>query len=181
MASDVGMLPDETDATRQLQAMLEQLRRDPRAALGVDARPTAEAVRSQFLVQTKRFHPTKFARMSPGVVRLANEVFIAIRQAHDALVRELGAVPTSIREPAARRRRPPLQPSRQPRARPRHLVRAPCRRRLRPARTRAGSRSNVQGHPPRPPLPGPLPLPMQTWPRERAAIGHRRGRAPRRP
>ena len=46
-----------------------------------------EHVRAAFLQLTKTFHPAKFARMAPEIQKLANEVFLGLRAAHDQLAR----------------------------------------------------------------------------------------------
>ena len=64
-----------------------RLGRDPQEALGLQGSPTALDVRNAFLTLTKTFHPAKFARMAPDIQRLANEVFLSLRAAHDNLSR----------------------------------------------------------------------------------------------
>jgi hypothetical protein len=86
--SDVAGL-DEARARTVLADMQEQLARDPSAALGVRASATAEDVRSAFLELTKQFHPVRFGRMAVDVQKMANEVFLSLRAAHDALAKAL--------------------------------------------------------------------------------------------
>ena len=61
--------------------------RDPYDALGVSGSSTPADIRSAFFALTKRFHPARFCRMPPDIQRLANEVFLGLRAAHDALAR----------------------------------------------------------------------------------------------
>ncbi|MBC7974797.1 MAG: J domain-containing protein, partial [Myxococcales bacterium] len=80
---------DEARARTVLADMQDQLARDPSAALGVPASATAEDVRSAFLELTKQFHPVRFGRMAVDVQKMANEVFLSLRAAHDALAKAL--------------------------------------------------------------------------------------------
>jgi len=75
----------ESEARTLLQAMAPRLGEPPHALLGVAADATPEQLRAAFLKLTKQFHPTKFARFDPDVVRLANEVFLTIKRAYDQL------------------------------------------------------------------------------------------------
>ena len=54
-----------------------------------------EHVRAAFLQLAKRFHPHKFARMGPEIQKLATEVFIGLRAAHDQLARPKAATPSA--------------------------------------------------------------------------------------
>jgi hypothetical protein len=67
--------------------MQDRLASGPHAALGVDPDPTAEEVRQAFLKLSKRYHPAKFARCSTDIQKWSNEVFLALRAAHDQLAR----------------------------------------------------------------------------------------------
>jgi hypothetical protein len=78
---------DEASARDLLVEMQMRLGRDPQEALGLAGSPSASDVRNAFLTLTKRFHPQKFARMAPDIQRLANEVFLSLRAAHDNLSR----------------------------------------------------------------------------------------------
>jgi hypothetical protein len=91
------LVGDETNARDLLVEMQMRLGRDPHEALGLVGSPSAGDVRNAFLTLTKRFHPQKFARMAPDIQRLANEVFLSLRAAHDTLSR-----------PAATRKSGPL-------------------------------------------------------------------------
>ena len=77
---------DEAEARAALFAMQARLR-DPYEALGVSGSATPADIRSAFFALTKRFHPARFGRMPSDVQRLANEVFLGLRAAHDALSR----------------------------------------------------------------------------------------------
>lgn len=81
---------DEPSARAALAAMQDRLARDPTTALGLSPGPTADDVRSAFLELTKQFHPVRFGRMATDVQKLANEVFLALRAAHDALAKTAG-------------------------------------------------------------------------------------------
>ena len=87
--------PDELQARQLLLAMQERLSRDPFEALGLTNSERAD-VRTAFLALTKIYHPARFARMAPDIQRLSNEVFLALRAAHDALTR------AQVKPPAAR-------------------------------------------------------------------------------
>lgn len=63
----------------------------PHAALNVAETASAEEVRAAFLELTKQFHPARFGRMPNDIHRLANEVFLGIKAAHDQLIRLLGS------------------------------------------------------------------------------------------
>src|SRR5437868_9192562 len=71
--------------------MQDRLSRDPYSALGLIPSATPADIRGAFLQRTKEFHPARFARMSPDIQRLANEVFLQLRAAHDII-----AKPTTI-------------------------------------------------------------------------------------
>jgi len=63
----------------------------PHAALAIAESASAEQVRQAFLQLTKQFHPARFGRMTTDVQRLANEVFLGIKAAHDQLTKLLGS------------------------------------------------------------------------------------------
>lgn len=127
--SDVAGL-DEARARSVLADMQDRLARDPGAALGIPAGATVDDVRSAFLELTKQFHPVRFGRMAVDVQKMANEVFLSLRAAHDALAKALrrqsGPIP-----------RPPALTSVQPAP----LPVAP-----------AGTGRTAQALPPRPPV-----------------------------
>jgi len=80
---------DEARARSVLADMQDRLARDPSAALGVPAGATVDDVRSAFLELTKQFHPVRFGRMAVDVQKMANEVFLSLRAAHDGLAKAL--------------------------------------------------------------------------------------------
>ncbi len=82
---------DEARARAALVAMQRQLAQGPHIALEVAEMATAEQVRAAFLELTKQFHPARFARMSPELQKLSNEVFLGIKDAHERMLRALGA------------------------------------------------------------------------------------------
>src|SRR5215470_5610909 len=59
------------------------------AGLGVTASATPDDVRAAFLQLTKHFHPVRFGRMAGDIQKQANEVFLALRAAHDSVARTL--------------------------------------------------------------------------------------------
>lgn len=85
---------DEASARELLLEMQARLGRDPYEALGLGGGVAPGEVRNAFLTLTKTFHPAKFARMSNDIQRLANEVFLSLRAAHDTLSRTPVAAPT---------------------------------------------------------------------------------------
>jgi len=78
---------DEVSARSVLTAMQDRLVRDPASALGLTAGATVDEVRAAFLHLTKQYHPVRFGRMALDIQKLSNEVFLALRAAHDALAR----------------------------------------------------------------------------------------------
>lgn len=60
------------------------------AVLGVAANADAATLRSAFLGITKAFHPSRYARHSPEIYRLANEVFLRYKATYEGLVSEGG-------------------------------------------------------------------------------------------
>ena len=91
----------DEDAHAALETMQDRLGRGPHAALGVGPNPTAAELRTAFLELTKIYHPARFGRMSSELQKLANEVFLQIRAAHDLLRQGLpaGARPTGTTSP----------------------------------------------------------------------------------
>jgi hypothetical protein len=79
--------PDEVQARSMLAAMQERLLRGPYEALGVNGTATPSDVRAAFLALTKVFHPVRFGRMDQEVQKIANEVFLGLRSAHEALAK----------------------------------------------------------------------------------------------
>jgi hypothetical protein len=68
-----------------LRDMQRRLKRDAAEALGVAADAKPAAIRAAFMALTKQYHPVKFARLDEATVRLANEVFLALREAYEGL------------------------------------------------------------------------------------------------
>lgn len=73
-----GVLEDELNRLSRVDAF---------AALGVPNGASASEIRARFLDQTKRFHPTRYARRPPEVLKLANEVFLRLKAAYEATSR----------------------------------------------------------------------------------------------
>lgn len=82
---------EDLRAKAVLAEMQMRISQGPYAALSVGEAATAEQVRAAFLDLTKQFHPARFGRSSPEILRLANEVFLGIKSAHDQLMKNLGA------------------------------------------------------------------------------------------
>jgi hypothetical protein len=82
---------EELRAKAVLAEMQMRISQGPYAALSLGESASADQVRAAFLDLTKQFHPARFGRMSPDVLRLANEVFLGIKSAHDQLMMMLGA------------------------------------------------------------------------------------------
>lgn len=98
---------DEARARTALAEMQERLARGPMVALGITPASSAEDVRTAFLQLTKRFHPVRFGRMATDIQKQANEVFLALRAAHDVVARTLrrpgapaGVIPSTPSGPA---------------------------------------------------------------------------------
>ena len=95
--------PDEVRARQVLLDMMDLLSRDPYEALGLIPSATAADIRNAFLTKTKQFHPARFGRMAIDIQKLANEVFLSLRAAHETIAR-----PSTVAKPAGAR---PLGPS----------------------------------------------------------------------
>lgn len=83
---------DETSARTTLLDMMGRIAQGPHAALGIAETASAGEVRAAFLQLTKQYHPARFGRMSSELQKLSNEVFLALKAAHDALVKAAGGV-----------------------------------------------------------------------------------------
>ena len=88
--SGVGGSPDELiagddDVVRgALGRELDRLRAAAaHEALGLPAGADPAEVRARFLEITRRYHPNRFARRPPDVLRRANEVFLLYRRAYE--------------------------------------------------------------------------------------------------
>lgn len=143
----------------QLERELQRLRAgDAFAALGVAQSASSDEIRAAFLQATKRYHPNRFARHGRDVGRLANEVFLLIKEAYQELrgetLRSSGHVRRLSREPmesaGAPRPGKPTQP----------LFAANAQRPINP-RAQAPMTTPPLGTPlpPRPPKPEPAPPP----------------------
>lgn len=98
----------EAEARATLLEMQTRLERDPYTALGILPSATPADIRHAFLSLTKRFHPARFARMPNDIQRLSNEVFLALRAAHDAIAKPVVRAAPPPPTPAG----PPSRPSR---------------------------------------------------------------------
>ena len=78
---------DEARARAVLADMQDRLARGPVAALGIPAGASPEDARAAFLQLTKQYHPVRFGRMATDIQKLANEVFLALRAAHDSVAK----------------------------------------------------------------------------------------------
>ena len=94
---------DEVSARSVLAEMQERLASDPMTALGITPSASVEDVRAAFLELTKQYHPVRFGRMAADIQKLSNEVFLALRAAHDAAAKNLrkrsGPIPTTRAQP----------------------------------------------------------------------------------
>ncbi len=101
----VGADPEDT-ARATLASMQARLASGPYATLDIPPNATEAEARSAFLQLTKQFHPARFSRMSPEVQRLSNEIFLAIKGAHEALAKTSGwatrGAPNGSQPPAQR-------------------------------------------------------------------------------
>ncbi len=83
--ADGPWLGDDARVRGQLEDELARLGRgDAFAALGVAAGAAPQEIRGRFLDLVKRYHPLRYARRPREIVRLANEVFLAIQEAYQA-------------------------------------------------------------------------------------------------
>jgi tetratricopeptide (TPR) repeat protein len=99
-----GVLAADDGAVRAAlsQELIRVKGAEPAAALGVAPDASAETVRARFLALVKLYHPNRFARRPPDVVKLANEVFLLLRRAHQRLTdRPQAAAPTASTASAA--------------------------------------------------------------------------------
>ncbi|HRC56911.1 MAG TPA: J domain-containing protein, partial [Kofleriaceae bacterium] len=95
-----------------LRDMQRKLQRGALEALGLAAGASPAEIRAAFMGLTKQYHPAKFARLDDSTIRLANEVFLSLRDAYEAVraasggasaggVRRLGTDPGSSAEGGA--------------------------------------------------------------------------------
>jgi tetratricopeptide (TPR) repeat protein len=99
--------------------MKRRLDRGPYVALGINEGANAQTARAAFLQLTKTYHPAKFAREAPEIVRQANEVFLALRAAYDSITNKRSSQPF----PAQARPDVPAPPQRPPSGTPPEPVR----------------------------------------------------------
>lgn len=85
------MSSQEASARALLLDMQTKLAVSPHTALGLPTHATAADIRSAFLQLTKTFHPARFGRMTTEIQRLSNEVFLALRAAHDQIAKPAAA------------------------------------------------------------------------------------------
>jgi tetratricopeptide (TPR) repeat protein len=88
------------DARALLEQMRLRLERGAHAALGVPEAASLPVARAAFLQLTKTYHPAKFAREAPDVVRQANEIFLALRAAYDQVTQQ-GRRASQVMPPSA--------------------------------------------------------------------------------
>lgn len=162
----------ENQARAQLAAITPRLTEAPHAILGVPADATPEVRRAAFLRLTKQFHPMRFARFAPDVVRQANEVFLTIKRAYDQLsapakvaqgTGSLAARPAGSSPPPASRQSSPAIP-RAPTPPP--AARSPLDP---PTHPPVASRSTTARQPTPTPVPGRSPLDPPTQPKHATA------------
>lgn len=69
-----------------LEGELQRLgRADPFEALGLPYEADEGSIRAAFLSATKMFHPNRFARRDREVLRVANEVYLRVKAAYQAI------------------------------------------------------------------------------------------------
>ncbi len=112
-----GIPRNDADAEREARAMLARmvprLTEPAHQILGLAPTAGADDARQAFLRLTKLYHPAKFARYSPEIVRVANDVFVTIKRAYDQLSTSgRGAATRAAPEPTTR----PLVATRAPTA-----------------------------------------------------------------
>ena len=93
---------DELSARTVLAEMQDRLASNPMAALGITPSSSAEDARTAFLELTKQYHPVRFGRMAADIQKLSNEVFLALRAAHDSVAKNLSrrSGPIPVARPA---------------------------------------------------------------------------------
>ncbi len=95
--------------------MQARLARSAYDALDIQAGAAGpDEVRAAFLQLTKIYHPARFARMSPEIQKLANEVFLALRAAHDQLARPRAQARPAGAAPIIAAKTPPQPPRIEP-------------------------------------------------------------------
>jgi hypothetical protein len=88
-----GLLAADDGAVRVAlgQELIRLRAAEPAQALGLAHDASASEVRARFLALVKVYHPNRFARRPADVLKLANEVFLALRRAHQRLGEKPGA------------------------------------------------------------------------------------------
>jgi hypothetical protein len=170
---------DEVSARAVLAEMQDRLASNPMAALGITPSASAEDARMAFLELTKQYHPVRFGRMAADIQKLSNEVFLALRAAHDAIAKNLrrssGPIPTA-RLPgsapgAAPAAAPSLPAAPAPSGQPGRIVQPPPPKLARPTSANdTGERPATPGTPASPASAKPAPArPSSPAPAARAA------------
>lgn len=108
-------MSDESRARSLLQAMQARLAEGPYAALGVPTHASPSDIRTAWLQLTKQFHPARFARMAPEIQKHSNEVFLALKAAHEQVARAQPTKPSgrsasTTGSPIVKEPRPPTRP-----------------------------------------------------------------------
>ena len=89
------MQANDAEVAAALQSELVRLQRaSSHEALGLMQNASKSQIRAAFLRDTKRFHPNRFARRGREVTRLANEVFLLIKNAYYDLANANPGPPT---------------------------------------------------------------------------------------
>jgi hypothetical protein len=79
----------DTEVRTALERELDRLgRADPFEILGVEYGADEDAIRAAFLQATKVLHPNRFARRERAVTRVANEVYLRVKDAYYAIAEE---------------------------------------------------------------------------------------------
>lgn len=109
------MQANDAEVAAMLHDELVRLQRaSSHEALGLGNDASSSQIRAAFLRDTKRFHPNRFARRSRQVTRLANEVFLLIKEAYYKLAgsrtaglprKSIGKTPGPMRSPVAETQR----------------------------------------------------------------------------
>jgi tetratricopeptide (TPR) repeat protein len=84
--SSGGEASDGSNIGASLQLELERLATaNPFEALRVSYEAATDDIRASFLQLTKKYHPNRYARMDREVIKLANEVFLRVKDAYTRL------------------------------------------------------------------------------------------------
>jgi DnaJ-like protein len=93
--------PEDVRAREVLRALEERLVQGPYAALGISANANPAEIRHAFFELAKIYHPAKFARMATDIQKQSNEVFLALRAAHDVLTKTARQASQQPQRPSA--------------------------------------------------------------------------------